>query len=158
MHAHTCTSIAHFVSEVSQCPPSSHTYACNLKCTYILRYGNHLHLNTRTPTHTHSKLSSVLLVCSAQYIQVHRRGLGQIEEQTVDFLYVESHVRLSLPASQHQVVNFFRTGPRALQDPALGYTLYHLQTQEQTQTSSFISSGVRTDKKNNNGDRPIRSS
>lgn len=44
----------------------------------------------------------------------------------MDFFDVESHVWLSLPAAQHQVVDFFRTGPGALQHPALGYTLYHL--------------------------------
>ncbi len=45
----------------------------------------------------------------------------------MDFFDVESHVRLSLPAAKHQVIYFFRTGPGALQHPALGYALYHLQ-------------------------------
>ena len=51
----------------------------------------------------------------------------------MDFLDVESHVRLSLPAAQHQIVHFFRAGPRALQHPALGYTLYHLQRKKNRQ-------------------------
>lgn len=53
----------------------------------------------------------------------------------MDFFDVESHVRLSLPAAQHQVVYFFRTGPGALQHPALGYTLYHLQGKEDRHSS-----------------------
>lgn len=57
----------------------------------------------------------------------------------MDFFDVESHVRLSLPAAQHQVVYFFRTGPGALQHPALGYTLYHLQRRRERQASSLTS-------------------
>lgn len=84
--------------------------------------------------HTHPRLNAHAfqtgLPPSAQYIQVNGRGLGQVEQQTVDLLDVESHVRLSLPAAQHQVVHFFGTGPRALQHPALGYTLDHLESKK----------------------------
>lgn len=56
----------------------------------------------------------------------------------MDFFNVETHVWLSLPAAQHQVIHFFRTGPRALQHPALGYTLYHLQSERKTSIKLIV--------------------
>lgn len=109
------------------------THAWNLKFTYTLKC-----IPTRTQPHTHLKPSSVLLLDSAQYIQVYRWGLGQIEEQTVYFFNVESHVRFSLPAAQHQVIYFFRTRPGALEHPALGYTLYHLQRKKDKTSRSRV--------------------
>lgn len=64
---------------------------------------------------------------SAQYVQVHRRGLGEALEHAVDLLDVQPHVGLPLPAAQHQVVDLFRTGAGPLQHAALGDALNHLQ-------------------------------
>lgn len=115
--AHTCTQ-QQICIHVHIQRPSPH------KCTHV--------------AYTQLKPFFALLLHSAQYIQVHRWGLGQVEEQTVDFFNVETHVWLSLPAAQHQVIHFFRTGPRALQHPALGYTLYHLQSERKTSIKLIV--------------------
>lgn len=64
---------------------------------------------------------------SAQYVQVHGRGLGEALEHAVDLLDVQPHVRLPVPAAQHQVVDLFRAGTGSLQHAALRDALDHLQ-------------------------------
>lgn len=56
----------------------------------------------------------------------------------MDLLDVQPHVRLSLPAAQHQVVNLLGTGARPLQYTALGDALNDLQ--EATNTESVTGS------------------
>lgn len=74
---------------------------------------------------------------SAQDVQINRGGLGQALEQIVNLLNVESHVRFTLPAAQHQVVHLFGAGTRPLQNPALCDTLDHLQ-REPSNTDNVI--------------------
>lgn len=64
---------------------------------------------------------------STQYVQVHGRGLGEALEHAVDLLDVQPHVRLPVPAAQHQVVDLFRAGTGSLQHAALRDALDHLQ-------------------------------
>lgn len=74
-------------------------------------------------THAHARTRRR----SAQDVQINRWGLGQALEQIVNLFNVESHVRFTLPAAQHQVVHLFGAGTRPLQNPALCDTLDHLQ-------------------------------
>lgn len=64
---------------------------------------------------------------STQYVQVHGRGLGEALEHAVDLLDVQPHVRLPVPAAQHQVVDLFRASTGSLQHAALCDALDHLQ-------------------------------
>lgn len=45
----------------------------------------------------------------------------------MDAFDVFSHVRLPLPASQHQLIHFLGASARPLQDAALGDAFYHLE-------------------------------
>ncbi len=90
-------------------------------------------------THSHTlfltnNYTPILANGSAQNVQVNRRGLGQALEQVVDFFDVESHVRLPLPAAQHQVIHLFGARTRSLQHPALCDTLDHLQEAAETRS------------------------
>lgn len=62
----------------------------------------------------------------AQNIQIDRRCLGQVLKESVDALDVLPHVGLSLPASQHQLVDLLGACSRSLQDAALSDAFYHL--------------------------------
>lgn len=75
----------------------------------------------------HAKVHTRGPAASAQYVQIHGRGLGEALEHAVDLLDVQPHVGLPLPAAQHQVVHLFRTGAGPLQHAALGDALNHLQ-------------------------------
>lgn len=116
------------------------------RCSHIT--SNHISASQRAlqhpSTHPHMKHTCAQTTYtgaggSAQYIQVHRRGLGQALEHAVDFLDVQPHVGFPLPAPQHQVVYFLRTGAGPLQDSTLCDTLNHLQGTARYYTVSDLS-------------------
>lgn len=92
------------------------------------RARKHTPPRVHTPS-SHTRVQSTYRTggASAQYVQVHRGGLGEALEHAVDLLDVQPHVGLPLPAAQHQVVHLFRTGSGPLQHAALRDALDHLQ-------------------------------
>lgn len=88
--------------------------------------------------HTATHITHADAGASAQYVQVHRRGLGQALEHAVDLLDVQPHVGLPLPAAQHQVIHLFRTSAGPLQHPALRDALNHLRGGRQQDNVRFL--------------------
>lgn len=72
----------------------------------------------------------------AKDVQVDWCGLAQSMKDLVDLLDVEPLLRFSLPAAQHDVVNFLGADSRPFQNSALGNALNDLKERKETLNTS----------------------
>lgn len=125
--AFTVTFTARYCTQTRALTQLHNPYFLRSSPPHHVQTNTHNHHSSTYPAHTHARrVHTENTAASAQYVQVHRRGLGEALEHAVDLLDVQPHVGLPLPAAQHQVVHFFRTGAGPLQHTALGDALNHL--------------------------------